>query len=97
LLFIGSYLLGAATLREFALALFVGVSIGTYSSIFVATPLLVMWKETEPHWQRMQRRVARRTGEKTAPDTVGAVIEAVPELRESGATPQAPKKRRKRR
>lgn len=97
LLFIGSYLLGAATLREFALALFVGVSIGTYSSIFVATPLLVMWKETEPHWQRMQRRVARRTGEKAAPDTVGAVIEAVPELRESGATPQAPKKRRKRR
>ncbi len=97
LLFIGSYLLGAATLREFALALFIGVSIGTYSSIFVATPLLVLWKENEPHWQRMQRRVARRTGDTKAPDTVGAVLEAVPELRESGATPQAPKKRRKRR
>jgi preprotein translocase subunit SecF len=97
LLFVGSYLLGAATLRQFALALFVGVTIGTYSSIFVATPLLVMWKEREPHWQRMQRRVARRTGEKEAPDTVGAVLEVAPEVRDSGATPQAPKKRRKRR
>ena len=40
LLFVGSYMLGAATLREFALALFIGVAAGTYSSIFVATPLL---------------------------------------------------------
>ena len=38
LLFIGSFVLGATTLREFALALFIGVAAGTYSSIFVATP-----------------------------------------------------------
>ena len=63
LLFVGSYLLGAATLREFALALFIGIAAGTYSSIFVATPLLTEWKEREPQWQRMQRRVARRSGE----------------------------------
>ena len=36
LLFIGSILLGAGTLREFALALFVGIGAGTYSSIFIA-------------------------------------------------------------
>ena len=96
LLFIGSYLLGAATLREFALALFVGVSIGTYSSIFVATPLLVLWKETEPHWQRMQRRVARNRE-----DSARCRRALRRSCLERGATVlppgQAPKKRRKRR
>ena len=96
MLFIGSYLLGAATLREFALALFVGVTIGTYSSIFVATPLLVMWKETEPHWQRMQRRVARRTGDKGARHRRRR-LEVAAEVRRERCDPQAPKKRRKRR
>ncbi len=44
LLFVGSLLLGASTLQEFALALFVGISLGTYSSIFLASPILVSWK-----------------------------------------------------
>ena len=75
LLFVGSYLLGAATLREFALALFIGIAAGTYSSIFIATPLLSEWKEREPQWQRMQRRAERRTGDvKVA--TAGAPLTA---------------------
>jgi preprotein translocase subunit SecF len=45
LLFVGSLLLGAGTLQDFALALFVGIAAGTYSSIFVAAPLLVALKE----------------------------------------------------
>ncbi len=45
LLFVGSLLLGAGTLQDFALALFVGIATGTYSSIFVASPLLVSLKE----------------------------------------------------
>jgi preprotein translocase subunit SecF len=45
LLFVGSFLLGAGTLKDFALALFVGIAAGTYSSIFVASPLLVALKE----------------------------------------------------
>lgn len=53
LLFVGSFLLGATTLREFALALFVGVAAGTYSSIFVAAPLLATWKANEPEWQQV--------------------------------------------
>lgn len=44
LLFVGSLLLGASTLQEFALALFVGIAAGTYSSIFLAAPILVSWK-----------------------------------------------------
>ncbi len=84
--------MGAATLREFALALFIGVGTGTYSSIFVATPLLAYWKEKEPEWQRMQRRVARRSGvaEEELPDVA---VESV----DVGALARPPRQRRKRR
>ena len=54
LLFVGSYLLGATTLREFALALFVGIAAGTYSSIFIAAPLLATWKGREPEWRELE-------------------------------------------
>ena len=60
LLFIGSLLLGAGTLREFALALFVGIGAGTYSSIFVAAPLLALWKEREAEWSRRRYRLERK-------------------------------------
>jgi preprotein translocase subunit SecF len=48
LLFVGSLALGAASLRDFALALFVGIASGTYSSIFVAGPLFAAWKADSP-------------------------------------------------
>jgi preprotein translocase subunit SecF len=96
LLFVGSFLLGARTLLEFALALFVGIAAGTYSSIAVASPLLAVWKEQEEEWTRVRRRLARvseeavvasvpkePTGEKARPRTV------------SGATPRPPKKKRR--
>ncbi len=47
ILFIGSFLLGAGTLKDIALALFVGMAVGTYSSIFVATPLEVTLRRNE--------------------------------------------------
>ncbi len=62
LLFIGSLLLGAGTLRDFALALFVGIGAGTYSSIFVAAPLLALWKERETEWARRRYRSERKAG-----------------------------------
>ena len=43
---------GGDTLKDFAFALLVGISIGAYSSIFVAAPLLVVWKEREPEFAR---------------------------------------------
>lgn len=53
LLPIGSILLfGGSTLRDFAFALFIGIAIGAYSSIFVASPLLVLWKEREPRYRK---------------------------------------------
>lgn len=99
LLVVGSFLLGATTLREFALALFVGVAVGTYSSIFLAAPLLGIWKEREEHWQRVRLRVERRGGvEDFAPRTVAASVGTTTQaLQQSGAAPRPPRKRRKRR
>jgi len=60
ILFIGAIILGAPTLRDFALALFVGIAAGTYSSIFVASPILATWKEKEPDWIERADWVQRR-------------------------------------
>ena len=45
-------LFGGETLKDFAFALFIGIASGTYSSIFVACPLLVVWKEREPKYRK---------------------------------------------
>jgi preprotein translocase subunit SecF len=60
ILFVGAGLLGAGTLKDLALALFVGIAAGTYSSIFIATPLVAQLKEREPDMQALARRVAGR-------------------------------------
>jgi preprotein translocase subunit SecF len=57
ILFIGSALLGAGTLRDIALALFIGMLAGTYSSIFIAAPLYVHLRENEPENKKQGRRV----------------------------------------
>jgi preprotein translocase subunit SecF len=59
LLFVGAFLLGAETLKDLALALFVGVTAGAYSSIFVAAPLVAAWKEREPRYAQLRTRVER--------------------------------------
>ena len=53
LLVLGSGVLGAVALQEFALALFVGLLTGAYSSIFIATPLLTVMKEREPKYRTL--------------------------------------------
>jgi len=54
LLVLGAGILGAVTLREFALALLVGLLTGSYSSIFIASPLLAMFKEHEPRYRLLR-------------------------------------------
>ena len=66
ILFVGAGFLGAGTLKDLALALFVGVAVGTYSSVFIATPLLADLKNREPTLVGLARRVeARRVAAKT--------------------------------
>jgi preprotein translocase subunit SecF len=59
LLFVGAGLLGAGTLKDLALAQFVGIASGTYSSLFFATPLLVDLKKNDPVVRALQQRVTR--------------------------------------
>ena len=59
-LVIGAYLLGAASLQDFGLALFVGLLSGAYSSIFIASPLLAILKEREPRYAAIRNRLAGR-------------------------------------
>ena len=82
LLFIGARLLGADTLQDLALALFVGMAVGAYSSITVATPLLVWLKEREPRWAELKTRVESRRGSAASAQT--------PAVAAAGAAPAAP-------
>ncbi len=75
ILFVGSGLLGVGELKDLALVLFVGMLSGTYSSIFIATPVLADLKEREPQYKALAKRVsvraaggrsARRAAAKTA-------------------------------
>jgi preprotein translocase subunit SecF len=59
ILFIGSWLLGPGTLLDLSLALFVGIAVGTYSSIFIATPVLADLREREPAMQKLKKRAER--------------------------------------
>lgn len=63
ILFVGAGILGAGTLKDLSLALFVGIAAGTYSSVFIATPLLAQLMERDPRMQALAKRVlARGTG-----------------------------------
>ena len=53
---------GGATLQDFAFAMLVGIASGTYSSIFIASPVLTAWKEREPGFVRRRLRIAQAEG-----------------------------------
>jgi preprotein translocase subunit SecF len=61
ILFVGAGILGAGTLKDLALALFIGLAVGTYSSICVATPFLAAMREREPAMRALAKRVASKT------------------------------------
>jgi preprotein translocase subunit SecF len=98
LLFIGAGLLGAGTLKDLGLVLFVGMGLGVFSSIVFATPVLATLKEREPrmkaHRQRVLARraagksgdVAARAGARPAATPVTGTEESVSAL--AGATPK---------
>ncbi|MER6034252.1 MULTISPECIES: protein translocase subunit SecF [unclassified Streptomyces] len=88
LLFIGGGFLGAGTLNDISLSLFVGLAAGAYSSIFIATPLVADLKEREPAMKALRKRVMAkraqaaagedavtvRTGEGDEPEEAAAVV-----------------------
>ncbi len=63
LLAVGSLLVfGGVTLQDFAFAMLVGIASGTYSSIFIASPVLTAWKEREPGFVRRRQRISEVEG-----------------------------------
>lgn len=66
LLFAGAFILGEGPLKDLALALFVGMVSGAYSSIFLATPLLAQLKERDPEMKKLAVRVANRKAKEAA-------------------------------
>ncbi len=61
ILIAGTVLLGTGELSDLALVLFVGMLSGTYSSIFIATPVLADLKEREPQYKALAKRLAARS------------------------------------
>jgi preprotein translocase subunit SecF len=96
LLVVGFLAIGAETLTEFALALFIGIAIGTYSSLFVASPVLAAWKEREPEWERRRRR-SQRNDASDDEEVVSAAVAPDAEADLPTAVARAPKQRKKRR
>ena len=60
ILFIGAGLLGAGTLRDLSLALFVGILIGTAATIFIAAPMYAWLRQNEPDLVKQAKRVEQR-------------------------------------
>lgn len=88
LLFVGAGLLGVGTIKDLALILFVGLAIGAYSSLFLATPVVVDLKQREPQYKSLSKRVlAKRSSARLGePALAGAPIQA-----RRGAPAPAPK------
>jgi SecD/SecF fusion protein len=91
---------GGATLKDFAFALIVGITSGAYSSIFIAAPLLTIWKEREPEYARRKDSEALEAGiggavvEEPEPEPVEAAAGggdgAAPEPEEPELVPTGP-------
>ena len=92
ILFIGFFLLGPGTLLDLSLALFVGIAVGTYSSIFIATPVLADLREREPamktqkkHAERYQAGQARQAV--AAPAASGTGVQDGPDIQDHASVP----------
>jgi preprotein translocase subunit SecF len=109
MLVVGSVALGAAPLREFAVALGIGLLVGAYSSLFVAAPIVVWLKERETRWRQIRQRLETRAaaGDVLPEVPVGATVgsgviarpatsgAAAPAAAWSGAHPPRPRKKGK--
>jgi SecD/SecF fusion protein len=95
------FIFGGSTLKDFAFALIVGVTSGAYSSIFIAAPLLTMWKEREPEYVKRKQfaasgelevpeagSVGARRGRRTRPDAGTAALQASEQALASEPTPE---------
>ncbi len=105
-------LFGGETLKDFAFALFIGVTVGAYSSVFVASPIVAVLKEREPKYQQIRARATARAvsgrqlrsvpaaealaAEGTTGGLQAAAVSAAAATRSTARTPQKPRPKGKR-
>jgi preprotein translocase subunit SecF len=90
LLFTGAVILGEGPLKDLALALFVGMVAGAYSSIFIATPILAQMKEREPDMKKLTARVRARRAKESQKERVAEPARPAPaEVATTSATEDA--------
>lgn len=110
MLVVGSFIMGAAALEEFALALTVGITIGAFSSIFIATPVVVLIKSREPRYRTAQAtgagsggplgeriRVAPATAAASSTTSEGRTAAGTPSQLSGRALPPRPRKKGRKR
>ena len=85
---VGAGFLGAGTLLDLAVVLFIGMAAGTYSSIFVATPLLAQLKERQPEMKALAARVSARRKQGRGAPASGTAKDAV--TQEADPAPAVP-------
>jgi len=89
LLFAGVFILGTGPLEDLGLALFVGMIVGAYSSIFIATPLLAQMREAQPDMKEHRAKLARRQ-QRTQEREAGRARTVTVALAENAALPADP-------
>jgi preprotein translocase subunit SecF len=92
LLFVGAGVLGVGTIKDLALILFVGLASGAYSSLFLATPIVVDLTERAPEYKALTKRVvAKRSSEARKADAAlaGAATGTTGATGATGAVPAA--------
>lgn len=87
LLVVGSWIMGAVVIEEFAIALLVGQASGAYSSLFIASPMLAWLKEREPRYRDIRRRIDARGGDAEA--VAATIATGRPSGRAGAARPAA--------
>ncbi len=93
LLVVGSGFLGAGALQEFAIALLIGIIVGSYSSLFVAMPIVTFLKTREAVWANAQRA----TEAMSSHESMDAAHSALAAQRYTRTAAPRPRKRTKRR
>ncbi len=94
ILFVGAGLLGAGTLKDLSLVLFVGMLSGTYSSIFIATPVLADLKERQPEYRDLAAKVARRVAGGRSAQRAGGTASPAESASTGAASATAPAAKR---
>ncbi|MGW6281673.1 protein translocase subunit SecF [Kribbella sp. NPDC055071] len=92
ILVVGTWVLGTGPLKDLSLALFVGIAVGAYSSIFIAPALLATFKEREPGMKALNRRVTAKKAQTAAAANGAPVAVATAGATARTAVPDAPRK-----